>query len=131
MTVSITDKYQITIIHFPSIRAVCLCKIADSCRFHIFLYNQEAATSALDKMAAVFESESHETSSDSLETAAVGMCGTIGNLLDVASENAAVHQPNSTNQTSSENVKEQADNETMHSKVGLRVFHLTYISVNG
>lgn len=90
---------------------------------------QEAATSALDKMAAVFESDSPETSSDSLETAAVGMCGTIGNLLDVASENAAVHQPNSTNQTSSENVKEQADNENMHSKVGLRVFHLTYISV--
>ena len=40
VTVSITDKYQIIIIHCPSIRAVCLCKIADSCRFHIFLYNQ-------------------------------------------------------------------------------------------
>ncbi|XP_022796828.1 polycystic kidney disease protein 1-like 2 [Stylophora pistillata] len=77
---------------------------------------QEAVTSALDKMATVFESESLETDSNSLETTAAGMTGTIGNLLDVASENAAVHQPNSTIQTSSENVEEPADNETVPSK---------------
>ena len=53
-------------------------------------------------MATVFDKESQESGSGSMDTAAAGVCGAIGNLLGAASENAAVNQPNGTNVTTSQ-----------------------------
>jgi len=57
-------------------------------------------------MAAVLDRESHGTGFDSADSTAASVCGTIGNLLGPASDNAASNQPNSTNMTSSRIIEE-------------------------
>lgn len=79
---------------------------------------QEASTFALVDMATVLDRESRETGSDSVGTAATGVCGTIGNLLGAASDNAAANQPNGTNMTSSQN----AELQTKQLKVSKQAF---------
>lgn len=80
-------------------------------------------------MAAVLDSESQETASGSVDTTAAGMCGAMGNLLDVASENAAVNQPNSTNLTSSQGEEQQANSEINRSKVGVWILYSPRFSI--
>ena len=69
-------------------------------------------------MATVLDRESREAGSDSVDTAANFVCGTIGNLLGAASDKAAVNQPNDTNMTSSQNVEQQ----TQQLKVSQQAF---------
>lgn len=83
---------------------------------------------ALSSMAAVLDRESQETDSDSADAAAANVCGTIGNLLGPASDNAAINQPNSTNMTSSQIIEQ----ETKRQRVSERVFlenEFTFIDV--
>jgi len=68
-------------------------------------------------MAAVLDRESQEAGSDSADAAAASVCGTIGNLLGPASNNAAVNQTNSTNMTSSQIVEEETRNQRVSEQV--------------
>lgn len=69
-------------------------------------------------MVAVLDRESQDTGSDSAEAAAASVCGTIGNLLDSASDNAAINQPNGTNMTSSQIIEQN----NMRLRVSEQVF---------
>ena len=58
-------------------------------------------------MAAVLDRELQETGSHLAEAAAASICGTIGNLLGAASDNAAINQSNGTNMTSSQIIEQE------------------------
>ena len=79
---------------------------------------QETGVLALSSMTAVLDRESQEAGTDSVDAAAAGVLGTIGNLLGPASDYAAVNQPNSTNMTSSQIIEQ----ETKRQRVSERVF---------
>lgn len=76
----------------------------------------------MTNVVAVLDSESQEISSDSLDIAAAGICGTIGNLLGAASDNAAFSQPNTTNLTSSQSFEQLTSTEIARLKVSDQVF---------
>lgn len=78
----------------------------------IFLV-QEASTSALTSIAAFVDRESNETASGSLESLVSTTCGALGNLLDAASEEAAVNEANITNQ----GVEQQSATDKKQAKV--------------
>ena len=70
-------------------------------------------------MAAVLDRESQEIGSDSADAAAASVCGTIGNLLGLASDHAAVNQPNDTNTTSSRNFEQETKRLKVSDQVSL------------
>ena len=70
-------------------------------------------------MAAVLDRESQEIGSDSADAAAASVCGTIGNLLGLASDHAAVNQPNDTNTTSSRNLEQETKRLKVSDQVSL------------
>lgn len=70
-------------------------------------------------MATVLDHESQEIGSDSADAAAASVCGTIGNLLGLASDHAAVNQLNDTNMTSSRNFEQETKRLKVSDQVSL------------
>lgn len=73
----------------------------------------------MSRMASVLDRESQEIGSDSADAAAASVCGTIGNLLGLASDHAAVNQLNDTNMTSSRNFEQETKRLKVSDQVSL------------